>query len=265
MIKPFYTDISALAANKSSATRTKNFIQSLLSLWNTLTLFKVTSLDNLKPIIENPVEQFVKLTEQTKKVRDGEPVRTPEGFNEINRLASELRQLVGSLDNFKLDRGTVDFSPHHYRRQVNNAFFFAATPLQQKRLKYAESVVRLIKQQEDFYVEEKGDSRSFRWSPVPTGVRLHYTGGKITPVVDEKWVTSGFEGEITYSQAKQRHEPFGDFRIAISESGSDMVLLEPGDSAPKDFQVIAGHFEFIGKSLVHKDKNLIEKVNEVFS
>src|SRR5690606_29934313 len=213
--KPYYTDISALATTASSAKRSKNLVQQLFTLWNTLTGFPINSLEKLQPIIENPSERYAKLVEAGKKTRDGEIIRLPAGFHDIQRIAQDLKQV--NLSHFQLDHGTVTLSPDHYRRRVNRVFFFAVTPEQQKRHKYAEQLVKLIKQQENFYVEEMGNASAFRWSPVPTGIRLHYQGGKVTPVVDEKWITKGFEGEVIFNREKEKHEPYGNYRIAKSE------------------------------------------------
>lgn len=263
MIKPFHTDISALVTSRRSAERNRNFVQQLLTLWNTLTGFHISNLDNLQPVIENPFERYTRLVENAKKVRDGEIIKVPAGFDDIRRLAQELRQT--NLSYFSLSRGEISLSPNYYRKQVNHCFFFAATPAAQKRLKYATSICKLIAQQRDLYEEEIGNVRSFRWSPVPTGVRLSHAAEGVRPVVDEKWVVGGFESEAVFGREKQKHEPYGDFKIAISESGNDMVLLEKGDSAPKDFQIIPGHYEFIGRYLGQKQQNIIEKVTEAIS
>jgi hypothetical protein len=262
MIKPFFTDVSALASSKHTAERNRNYVQQLYTLWNTLTGFRVSSLDGLQPIIENPVERYIRQVQNAKKVRDGEVIQLPEGFQDIQRVCQELKQV--NLAIFRLNGDVVEFSADYHRKKVNKVHFFAGTPLQQKRLRYAESVVKLIKQQQDFYAEEMGNTHSFRWSPVPTGVRLNYYGGGVVPVVDEKWVVGGFESEAVFGREKQKHEPFGAFRIAISERGDDMILLEKGDSTPKDFKIIPGHYEFIGRYLAQKQQNIIEKVTEVF-
>jgi len=261
MIKPFFTDVSALASSKHTAERNRNYVQQLYTLWNTLTGFRVSSLDGLQPIIENPVERYIRQVQNAKKVRDGEVIQLPEGFQDIQRVCQELKQV--NLAIFRLNGDVVEFSADYHRKKVNKVHFFAGTPLQQKRLRYAESVVKLIKQQQDFYAEEMGNTHSFRWSPVPTGVRLNYYGGGVVPVVDEKWVVGGFESEAVFGREKQKHEPYGNYRIAITES--DMVLLEPGDSAPKDFDLIPGQYEFVGRFLVKKEKNIIEKVTQAFS
>lgn len=246
IIKPFFIDASVLAVTRADGNRRKLWMQQLLLLWNSSRVtsdYRITSIDTIENIVQTGPQDYLESRLDRKK---GEIVSLPETFGDIVRYASELRNK--SFGDFILKDGAIEFAPRFYYKQINRVFFFVVSQEQKKRLAYAETLAKQIEKQREFFAEDcqaVGLTREpFRYSPVPTGVRLDNGTGTMRPVVDHKWVTHGYASTShSIEQALRTHtpQPFGNYRIAYSEN--DMVLLD-GDSAPKGYTVLPGHYEF---------------------
>lgn len=250
MNKPFYIDTSGAAVTAADGNRRRLWISQLVFLWNNASEtsdHRITSIDAIRRIVQTGSREFLTSKIDVKK---GETLKLPAEINDIQRYAADLANT--NLDDFELKGSVVEYSPRFYYKQINRVFFFAVTDEQKKRLKYAEALAKTIEKQKDFFTDEcltlGVTNKGFRYSPVPTGVRLEYTGGDIRPVVDPKWVCHGFAGTgnaaLAQAQRTAKLEPVGNFRIAIRDN--DMVLLESGDNAPQGYDKIPGQYEIVG-------------------
>lgn len=259
-IKPFFIDYSARAATIADGNRRKLWLQQLVLLWNNSEVtsgYPISSLETVRHIIQTGPKEYIDGRIDRKK---SETVTLPVEFNDIRRYAEELRH--ASLDDFVLKSGSVEFSPRFYYKQISRVYFFAVTPAQVKRLRYAEALAKQVDKQKEFFIEEcqaagiSPGKQPFRYSPVPTGVRLDYVNGAHRPVVDPQWVARGYAATNHTLEEVMRTasvEPFGNYRIAYSEN--DMVLLD-GDSAPQGYTVLSGHYEFAGHVCRQRQSNL---------